>query len=85
MTPRQAFSGKKSKLIWEKPTALHCAFLKQQRKDLGIKRSQLPNMAFLQMAEEITLSEYIGKEKVRLIQVHYVHYEILKNKFNKTY
>lgn len=57
---------------------LHCAFLKQQRKVLGIKSSQLPNMAFLQMAEEITLSEYVRKEKVRWIQVYYVHYEIIK-------
>lgn len=35
-------------------------------------------MAFLQMAEEITLSEYVRKEKVRWIQVYYVHYEIIK-------
>lgn len=35
-------------------------------------------MAFLQMAEEITLSEYVRKEKMKLIQVHYIHYKIIK-------
>lgn len=35
-------------------------------------------MAFLQMAEEITLSEYVRKKKVRVIQVHYVRYKIIK-------